>query len=225
MCSSDDFVAEGWHAAPAAATRVAPRPWTIGEVIEPEPPPAEATPEVVVSEAEVLEAAVAEARAVAWEEGHRAGLEEGRRTEENRTRSVREAAARAVTEVEARVVRLEEAARKELPALATAIASHLVGQAVEADPATLRRLVKQAVSEFLPDELVRVRLHPRDLALLSSPAGGESEGPGVGRAVRWISDPEVRPGGCLVESRDRLVDGRISTALERIYRALGEEEE
>ena len=117
---------------------------------------------------------------------------------------------------------MEEAAQQELPALATAIAAHLVGHAVEADPAILSRLVQQAVSEFLPDEPVRIRVHPRDLAMLSGPMGarGASEGAVTGRTVRWISDEDVRPGGCLVEGRERLVDGRVSTALERIYRAL-----
>lgn len=222
MFSSEDFVADGWHAAPPSP-RAEPLPWTIGEMVEPKPAPDEPVDDVV-SEVERLEAAVAEAREEGWAEGHRRGVEEGRRAEEARTRSVREAAARAVTEVEARVLRLEEAARKELPALATAIASHLVGQSVAADPAILARLVKQAVSEFLPDELIRIRLHPRDLALLSAPGGGDGGGPVAGRAVRWVSDPEMRPGGCLVESRERLVDGRLSTALERIYLALTEEE-
>lgn len=224
MSSSDRFVTEGWIEATLPGTSE-PRVWEMGEVAE--PPVAEPiSVEAPVSPADALEAAVAAAREAGWEEGHQAGLAEGRRSAEARTRSALDAAARAVTEVEARLLRMEEAAERELPALATAIAAHLVGQAVETDPAILSRLVQQAVSEFLPDEPVRIRVHPRDLAMLSGPIGAQAGGDGsvTGRTVRWISDDEVRPGGCLVEGRERLVDGRVSTALERIYRALSGDE-
>jgi flagellar biosynthesis/type III secretory pathway protein FliH len=30
----------------------------------------------------------------------------------------------------------------------------------------------------------------------------------------------VERGGCVIEGRDRIVDGRVDTALERIYRGL-----
>lgn len=225
MSSSSRFVTEGWIEAPIQG-EIKPRVWEMGEVVDPAPAPAVPGPEAAVSAAEAWDAAVGNARSEGWEEGHRAGIAEGRRAEEARTRSALDAAARAVSEVEARMVQMEEAARRDLPALAIAIASHLVGHAVEADPAILNRLIQQAVSEFLPDEPVRVRMNPRDLAMLSGPMGAQSdaESPVAGRTVRWISDAEIRPGGCLVESRERLVDGRVSTALERIYRALSEEE-
>lgn len=224
MSSSDRFVAEGWIEAPVSG-QAEPRVWEMGEVVETGPMIA-APSDAPAAPADSWEDTIAAARSEGWEEGHRAGVAEGRRSEEARTRSALDAAARAVSEVEARMVQMEEAARRDLPALATAIASHLVGHAVEADPSILGRLVQQAVSEFLPDEPVRVRMNPRDLAMLSGPLGTQSgdEGPVAGRTVRWISDAEVRPGGCMVESRERLVDGRVSTALERIYRALCEEE-
>lgn len=225
MSSSDRFVAEGWIEAPVDGL-IEPRVWEMGEVVDVPQVPTRSDPETLVSASDTWEAAIDQARSEGWEEGHRAGVAEGRRSEEARTRSALDAAARAVSEVEARMVQMEEGARRDLPALATAIASHLVGHAVEADPAILGRLIQLAVSEFLPDEPVRVRMNPRDLAMLSGPlgVGSEEDGPLAGRTVRWISDAEVRPGGCLVESRERLVDGRVSTALERIYRALSEEE-
>jgi flagellar biosynthesis/type III secretory pathway protein FliH len=55
-------------------------------------------------------------------------------------------------------------------------------------------------------------------------ANAGEDTPIAGRSVRWISDPEIRPGGCLVESRERLVDGRVDTALERIYRTIIEDD-
>lgn len=222
--SKHAFTADGWIEAPALIGGEV-RVWEMGEVVSASSGSRPAA-EPVVSPTEAWEAAIDAARAEGREDGHRAGLAEGRSLEEARTRSAFDAAARVVSEVEARMAQMEEAARRDLPGLATAIASHLVEEAVEADPALLARLVRQAVSEFLPDEPVKIRVNPRDLALLSGPLGvdAEQESPVAGRTVRWISDPEVRPGGCLVESRDRLVDGRVSSALERIYRALTEDD-
>lgn len=223
--SKHAFTADGWIEAPALIGGEV-RVWEMGEVASVSAASRTAT-EPTISPAEAWEAAIEAARAEGWEEGNRSGLAEGRSAEEARTRSAFDAAARVVSEVEARMAQMEEAARRDVAGLATAIASHLVGEAVEGDPEFLARLVRQAVSEFLPDEPVKIRVNPRDLALLSGPLGANTGGnsPVNGRAVRWLSDPEVRPGGCLVESRDRLVDGRVSTALERIYRTLTEDGE
>jgi hypothetical protein len=39
--------------------------------------------------------------------------------------------------------------------------------------------------------------------------------------IRWISDVSILRGGCLMEGRERIIDGRVDTALERAYRGLG----
>ena len=45
---------------------------------------------------------------------------------------------------------------------------------------------------------------------------GDDETTG-GREARWIADEDVVPGGCIVEGPDRIVDGRVDQALERIF--------
>jgi flagellar biosynthesis/type III secretory pathway protein FliH len=40
--------------------------------------------------------------------------------------------------------------------------------------------------------------------------------------VRWLADARIQPGGCVVEGRERIVDGRVDTALERLYRKLSD---
>jgi len=42
----------------------------------------------------------------------------------------------------------------------------------------------------------------------------------IGQSVRWIPDPSLHSGGCLVESEDRVVDARLGQVLERIFHAL-----
>jgi flagellar biosynthesis/type III secretory pathway protein FliH len=40
--------------------------------------------------------------------------------------------------------------------------------------------------------------------------------------VRWVADPHIVRGGCLVEGRERIIDGRVDTSLERAYRSIGQ---
>jgi flagellar biosynthesis/type III secretory pathway protein FliH len=42
------------------------------------------------------------------------------------------------------------------------------------------------------------------------------------REVRISSDPNVMRGGALIEGRERIVDGRVDTALERVFRAISQ---
>ncbi|MDH5590605.1 MAG: FliH/SctL family protein [Gemmatimonadota bacterium] len=110
-----------------------------------------------------------------------------------------------------------------LVALSTAIARHIVGRELRGDVDTYRELVRKSIASFPLDHRLRIRLHPTDLGLL----GGNLED-GVmppedttgGRDARWIPDPEVVPGGVVVEGPDSIVDGRVDAALERLYRVL-----
>ena len=69
---------------------------------------------------------------------------------------------------------------------------------------------------------LNVHLNPGDLTMLSRGIGGEAAQPQLtsGQTVHWIPDPQIRPGGCLVEGGDQVVDARLSTILERVLRAL-----
>jgi general L-amino acid transport system substrate-binding protein len=51
-------------------------------------------------------------------------------------------------------------------------------------------------------------------------AAGEASPIAQRKDVQWLPDGRVAPGGCLIEGRDRIVDGRVDTALERLYRRL-----
>lgn len=109
-----------------------------------------------------------------------------------------------------------------LVALATAVARHMLQRELREDPRTFQALVHEAVTSFPPDQALRVKLHPEDLALLASLGNGKVPGDEAhgGREARWMADPDMVPGGCIVEGPDRIVDGRVDRALERIFREL-----
>lgn len=157
-----------------------------------------------------------------YQEGHRAGVDDGRRMEAERLRTAHELLESVVTEIRSAEQRWTAAARENIAALAAAIAIHVVGRELRGDAQAIADLVRRALTEFPLDEPVRVRLHPHDLSTITvaSTSGGTSIAIAPGRALRWAADPAIRPGGCLVEGRERIVDGRVDRALERIYRAL-----
>jgi flagellar biosynthesis/type III secretory pathway protein FliH len=61
-------------------------------------------------------------------------------------------------------------------------------------------------------------VHPEDLAACERFSGAEH----VGATVRLVADTSVIRGGCLTEGRERIIDGRIDSALERVYRSLAQ---
>ncbi|MGH7619134.1 MAG: FliH/SctL family protein, partial [Gemmatimonadaceae bacterium] len=62
------------------------------------------------------------------------------------------------------------------------------------------------------DQGVRIRVNPLDLSLLTAGDGSNATITG-NRDASWLADPRVSRGGCLIEGRDRIVDGRVDTAL------------
>lgn len=102
--------------------------------------------------------------------------------------------------------------------LAVGVARHLIGREIAADDVLVRERVAHAMAEFPLEQPLAVRVNPADLPALKAAADvARSEG---GREVRWTADERIARGGCLVEGRERIVDGRVDTALERVYRRL-----
>jgi flagellar assembly protein FliH len=68
-------------------------------------------------------------------------------------------------------------------------------------------------------------VNPHDLSSISTAAKPDGSGIRIapGRNVEWIADADLACGGCVVEGRQRVVDGRVDHALERIYRKLTDE--
>jgi flagellar biosynthesis/type III secretory pathway protein FliH len=92
---------------------------------------------------------------------------------------------------------------------------------LEAAPAHTAVLVRRALTEFPIDQPVAIRVNPSDLASITAHAVADGGQATVGRAdAQWVPDPRIAVGGCVIEGRDRIVDGRVDTALERIYRRL-----
>lgn len=149
-------------------------------------------------------------------EGEAAGLERALR-ELNPTRQAAEQAANQLTVLwEELTGRTEE----NVMALALVVARRILEKELRAAPELVGELVEKALTHFPLDQKIKVRLNPADLTFLSGEGPNRPPVETAGREVRWIPDDTVSRGGCLVEGPEHVVDGRLDTALERIYRTV-----
>ena len=169
-----------------------------------------------------------EACRVGHDEGHQRGYEEGLRSgrvegarqgQEAAQESLAQALAR-LDEQQASLQRLQGsvqevlaqallAAEDEMVALCyAAVCRILCETAVEPD--TVRAHVSSLLRSGAAGAGAIVRVHPQDLQLLAHDADLERGSSGV----RWVADPEVRLGGCIVEQAQGGLDARLETLLE-----------
>ena len=105
-------------------------------------------------------------------------------------------------------------------ALAVTIARQIIGREVRTSPDLIIDLVRIAVAEFPVDQPLRIRVNPIDLSMLSVVSDGVAIRIAPDREIAWAADARVMPGGCVVEGRERIIDGRVDTALERVFRTV-----
>jgi len=155
------------------------------------------------------------------QEAYEAGVAQGRAEAEEAMRvafgSALEALWLAAEEIRASEQRWLASLEDNVAALAAGAARHVIAREVRADDALVRELAQRAAAEYPQDHPLAIRLNPTDVATVKE-ALAETGRTGD---TRWIPDARVERGGCVVEGRERIVDGRVDSALERIYRALG----
>lgn len=158
------------------------------------------------------------------EAAYRRGLEEGVDSARASARAEFQDVLRAMLEACREVRESREtwtaALTENLAVLAAGMAARIIGKAHVEDPTLFVELAGKAVAAFPVEESLRIRLHPRDRAILDDE---DSLMRVVGtRGVHWIRDEAVVRGGCIVEGPDRIVDGRVDEALRRVIEALSD---
>jgi flagellar assembly protein FliH len=167
-------------------------------------------------------AGVDEGQAAGYASGYEEGRHAGEIAEGARLRNTVRAAEAALADLRAGEERWTGTIEENVIALAVAVARQIVGRELDNDAVAYAELVRRALAEFPIDQPIRIRLHPADLAAISTTPGPDGEPLRIagGREATWLADANIAPGGCMVEGRDRIIDGRIDAALERVYRRL-----
>jgi flagellar biosynthesis/type III secretory pathway protein FliH len=150
------------------------------------------------------------------------GRQEAQDAERIRLRSALRAADEALAAIHANEERWSGGLDENIAALAVAVARHIIDREITSDRELVAKLVRRALSEFPVDQPVRIRVNPNDLAVieLQGLTAVVREVGSPTREAQWTGDPRIEAGGCVVEGRDRIIDGRVDTALERTYRRL-----
>lgn len=149
-------------------------------------------------------------------------LAAGRAAGEDRVSRAVELLAAAAAQLHAIAHEFAHDRERSLHALAVAIARTIVQRELKTEPELVGELVRDAVARLPLDATLEIRLHPDDLALF------EGGGPALlpeGRAleVRWVPDASIDRGGFVIETPQRLVDGRTDVALRALYERLEHE--
>ena len=120
-------------------------------------------------------------------------------------------------EADAMLARVEPAAL----AIAARMAERIVGHAVALDPTVMAAIAAEAVAACRTrDGLVRLRVHPEDLAAVTSSQAALVEQLGGEAALELVADDSVGRHGCVVDTPVGRVDARLSTQLAALRRAL-----
>lgn len=182
-----------------------------GEAAEPSNP-GRAEPAGITIGAEQRERIASEFFARGREAG-RAEAEAGVREEVDRLRNL---AAR----IEQEVVKFLDAAESKVIALSLAIMKKIVGSASDNHLKAIRHNIRKVLARRREaGDVLTIRLHPDDHQLLSP------DKEVMPRNLKFIPDPAVTRGGCLMETKFGLIDAQLESQMEEIEKALRQSQE
>jgi flagellar assembly protein FliH len=126
----------------------------------------------------------------------------------------------AVATLRAQADRLAEQARGDAIEIGFQVARRILESELRQNPDALFALVRSALRRAGDSRRVNVRVAPEDLARLrSEEARGHLDGLTAAR-VEYVSDPALQPGDCVVDADFGQVDGRLTTRLAEVRRAV-----
>jgi flagellar assembly protein FliH len=176
----------------------------------------------------------------AHEDGYAAGLEAGRADAQNelKPRVAEEVQQRlqsrltpvisALTDATSRLVEDREQIllrwEKSAIGLSVAIARRIVRRELQLSPEPPRALIAEALELASAASSIVLRLHPDDVAELESSSVEWKQLIQLHRNLNVIPDLSIDRGGCLVETPEGEIDGRIETQFTRIVTELWGEE-
>ena len=168
---------------------------------------------------EILERARAEAEALR----QKARQERDRAFEQGMQQGREQALARAaelLATARAEAARQTAAAEPGLVRLAVQIAERLVHRELAQDPGAIADLAAGLLREARGQQPLELVLHPTDAEALDRDRPALAQVLAETPEIRLQTDPGIGRASCVVRGPDLAIDGRLTTRLERIERAL-----
>jgi flagellar biosynthesis/type III secretory pathway protein FliH len=117
--------------------------------------------------------------------------------------------------------RLADLSRVAAIALATKMAEKIVGRAIALAPDVMAEIVGEALATCRPGAgVVRLRLHPDDLAAIETRRMALAARAPAGSALEFLADDSVGRHGCVIETPQGRVDARLESQLAALERVL-----
>ncbi|WP_433693403.1 FliH/SctL family protein [Herbaspirillum seropedicae] len=111
--------------------------------------------------------------------------------------------------IPAQLARRFESSEEDMVALSHAVVLQILGSAFASHEGT-RLVLTAQLKNLAQNQLVVLRVHPRDLLLLDEMSQLSEL---VQQGVRWEADDQVALGGCIIDTREGSLDVRLETQL------------
>lgn len=162
-----------------------------------------------------------ELQRAAFEEGRVKGIDEGRAQCQATVDEQLNRAIQLANQIgRARVAALEERDR-DVVEVALAISQKIILQQVETDKELVVRQVRQILGQLLNKNLVTLKVHPQDLAVLQPLHEALRAEFLDGNHLSIKGNEDIQPGSCLVEQVGLQLDARIQQQLETVATEFG----
>lgn len=156
--------------------------------------------------------------------GFEQGVAEGERRAASRERARREREqalfAAVIAQLEGTVASVRATAQEQVTALAFSIASKVVRDESAGQRERIQAQVQAALAHVEGSPLVRIKVHPSDMAFLEEAKASLGRAAEPAMTIRIDGDQTITPGGCVIETASRLVDATLEAQLIRLGEAL-----
>ena len=159
--------------------------------------------------------------AAGFQEGFQKGLQEGKREglaiSEKRFQGLMERAKESLERLANARKELLDSLRSyeaELVSLAFEIGASIAMKELEEKPESIGEIVQKALEKIGESSEVVVKLNPKDLTVLKESGGLETEG------IQLVSSPNLRRGGCIVETEKGVVNATVENRVREVADSL-----
>ncbi|GIX25710.1 MULTISPECIES: flagellar assembly protein FliH [Caldimonas] len=164
------------------------------------------------------QAQIAEARQAGYKDGYRDGLVALDGFKQSYATQVTAQVAAVAASFRAQLDAMEQQLAQGLSRVAVEIARQVVRSELSTRPELIQAVAQEALNALVHSARhIRVRLHPDDYQFLTQQGQLDLDS----RGARLVSDPDIRRGGCIVESDIGLIDASLETRWRRAAAALG----
>jgi len=160
----------------------------------------------------------------AYQEGYAQGRREALQEIEGRLQPLEGLLKQALAACAELRTKLLQELERDLIDLVVEMAQKVVGQELKTTPEAILAVVKATLEKAADQDDLVLRVHPQDyetLALHRIELLRSLEGVG---GIQLVRDPQITPGGCLLETRSGFLDARLESRLAEARRALSGEE-